>query len=468
MSHNQFTKDIDYDHDVIIIGGGVVGLACAVGLERRGITNVCVYEKARSLKPIGAALSLYPNGYSAIKELLSPKTFANMKASCVPNQCDMVKDSKGEVIEIKTRNKMKIGRQLPDYIVRYIFHEYMWKELPENIIRLGCVLKSFSVNDATGLVKVRVTKRDGSGTEEKTCRVLIGADGIRSEVRKQLFGNRLFVYHGCMAFRAVVDMSALDGVECPPAGVSTTYLGKEKGKTFTFRETAKDVITIIGTNAMDMPTFSSTDKEKKKKLQNTFKKFPTEVRRLCANVLSSMIHEDGIYSINPEERWSKGPVVIVGDAAHAMPPALEQGANTGLEDACELVHALVPLLSQKGTEDGSANSFIASQIQIFETLEQFWKKRIDRVKEIYDRSDTTNRQKNKISAKEKIGDVYAFCDLDQDFLKRLYDWKPSYLATNVGIRQQILGLFHGRFLDQFRLSHERPPRKNKNPFGLAA
>jgi len=95
-------------------------------------------------------------------------------------------------------------------------------------------------------VKVRVKSRHDEQVQEKTCRVLVGAGGVHSTLRTQLFGEKELQYHGKLMFRAVMNIQDLDAeiCRCPPAGISVAYQGDEKGKLFVFRKTARDIMTI--------------------------------------------------------------------------------------------------------------------------------------------------------------------------------------------------------------------------------
>lgn len=61
-------------------------------------------------------------------------------------------------------------------------------------------------------------------------------------------------------------------------------------------------------------------------------------------VPATAIHENSVFDVDFFGNWSTGGVVLVGDAAHAMTPALGQGGNVELEDALELASILSPLL----------------------------------------------------------------------------------------------------------------------------
>lgn len=68
--------------DVIIIGGGISGMATAASLCRRGVTNILILEKASALRPVGAAIGLFPNGLAALGQI-SPATLARVLSSAI-------------------------------------------------------------------------------------------------------------------------------------------------------------------------------------------------------------------------------------------------------------------------------------------------------------------------------------------------------------------------------------------------
>merc|ERR1712003_314840 len=116
---------------------------------------------------------------------------------------------------------------------------------------------------------------------------------------------------------------------------------------------------------------------------------------LSIGCLPSALYENAVYDIQVEERWSDGPVVLIGDAAHAMTPGMGQGANQGLEDACELANLLAPALLLLPAS--AANS--SDDEDVSHVLERFWRGRIDRVKKIHAASKARTESVNRSSAK---------------------------------------------------------------------
>jgi len=390
-------------------------MACAAALARKGVKRIKIYERAQTLQKVGAAIGLFPNGLAAL-EAISPTVTEKVHGSEVPISILRVKSSlDGSVIS--ESNTATSTRVAPKFLVWYLLQEYLCDDLPEGVLSLGHVLESFSAdrNDSGEMVRVRVSNRSDETVETKTCRVLIGADGIKSIVRNQLFGERELMYHGKMMFRGVMDLDQIETGICPPTGESVGYQGDEKGKLFAFRETAKGILTVTAMSMFETPDLIEEKIARKERLKKLFSTYPSDVEHIIDRLPPSALIENAVHDIEVEEKWSEGPVLLIGDAAHAMTPGLGQGANQGLEDACELANVLAPfLLAEKQKQGGN------SLRDVSDVLEFFWRSRIERVKEIHAASRAMSASANKSSAKNSVklrkGD---------SFQDAVYGWKPS-------------------------------------------
>ena len=90
----------EHVYDVVIVGGAIAGLACAVGLIQRGVTNVLVLDKASKMQPVGASIALFSNGIKAL-EYLSPDVADKVKASCIPIETMILQELEGNVLHEK-------------------------------------------------------------------------------------------------------------------------------------------------------------------------------------------------------------------------------------------------------------------------------------------------------------------------------------------------------------------------------
>jgi salicylate hydroxylase len=390
-------------------------VATAAALHQRGVKNIAVFEKALSLEPVGAAIGLFPNGLRAL-QAISPTAHTKVADCCIENRINRIYGLDGSLV--REIDSSKGDRVSPAFLVWYLLQQFLAEDLEPGVLQLGHGLESFAVDESTGLVKVRVKSRHDEQVQEKTCRVLIGADGIHSTVRTQLFGEKELHYHGKLMFRAVMNIEELDAemCKCPPAGISIAYQGEEKGKLFAFRETAKDIMTITAMAAFETPELMDTDQEKRERLKKLFQDYPENVQHIMDRLAGSALYENAVYDIPVLEEWSKGPVILLGDAAHAMTPGMGQGANQGLEDACELAHDLASFFSN-GDSSTQDTATIIPQL-----LQGFWSRRVERVKPIHTMSRNMTQRVNESSKTTGI----PLGQKPPPSTKDIYDWKPSF------------------------------------------
>mmetsp|Transcript_20546 Transcript_20546/g.56720 ORF Transcript_20546/g.56720 Transcript_20546/m.56720 type:complete len:201 (+) Transcript_20546:631-1233(+) len=196
-------------------------------------------------------------------------------------------------------------------------------------------------------------------------------------------------------------MNSLDQGICPATGISKAYSGDEKGKLFAFRETSKadgGIMTITSMAVFETPVFMPTADARKERIQKVFEAYPKDVHHILDRVQSSSIYENAVYDIQVLDEWSKGPVVLIGDSSHACTPGMGQGANLGLEDACELAYSLSQLILKPESNGNDLEP--ASTIP--ELLDNFWKSRMERVKLIHQTSSERTMQVNQSNQKTRI------------------------------------------------------------------
>lgn len=299
----------------IIIGGGIAGLATAVGLRKKNI-EVAVYESAPEFKPVGAGILLAPNGLEALKRI-EPALLAEVQQRGNPIEQMKIMDYKGRVLN---------GSTFKEGMRSYAIHrselvDVLRKFLPAEMLHTDKKLKGFSELDQS----IEANFMDGT---QAVGDLLVGTDGIGSQVRNQLLGELPYRYTGQTCWRGIVSFQL-------PEAYRNTFVevwGKARGLRVGFGAVSQDKVYFFATyftpaNGKDDP------QNLKATLQTIYKDFPPIVSQLINATPTNAILRNDIYDLVPHDQWFKGKVVLVGDAAHATTPNMGQGGNQALESA---------------------------------------------------------------------------------------------------------------------------------------
>jgi salicylate hydroxylase len=193
--------------DVAIIGAGPGGLAAAHALLLRGL-SVKVFERARELRLIGAALGLFPNAYKAL-EAINPELCLQVLNVGVEPSEQILQNSKGDILfhglPPFSGLKAKYGHPF-QWIGWFRLQSILQDALPADIISLDHYCTSFTQNSDSVSVHFK-------GQDSVEAGLLVGADGINSVVRQLLLNDGSPRYMDTMSWRAVVQ--DMDGV-CSP------------------------------------------------------------------------------------------------------------------------------------------------------------------------------------------------------------------------------------------------------------
>jgi salicylate hydroxylase len=311
---------------VAIIGAGLGGLAAALALRKQGI-NVQIYEKARAFRPVGAGLSLFPNGLNSL-DALAPGIAESLKSAGSECRVVNVKQSSGEIV---MQNPVSLAEKYgqPMLNIRWSrLQEILASTVPSDIINLDCLCTNFEQNE--NCVNVYF---DNGKTEQVD--LLIGADGVNSTVRQILIQDGSPRYAGRLSWRAIIQYKheALLNNE-------VTILASKVGKIFTFIDVGEGYIFWSAGALTADCTLSQTAIDVKARVLEEFAGWTEPIQSIVEATNAKDILERPIWDRPPLPSWSNNRVTLLGDAAHPMVPSLGQGANTAFEDAYELAECL--------------------------------------------------------------------------------------------------------------------------------
>lgn len=307
---------------VAVIGAGVGGLCAAIALRRRGIEAV-VYERAEMLGDVGAGLLVWANAVRVLKEL--GVADAVLRDGSVV-QHGQVRTSDGRVLAVSAPGELEKTFGLPSVAIhRAALHRALMEALPADAVQLGAACESVCQDD-NGATAVFA---DGRRVRAD---VVVGADGIRSVVRRHFFPDATPRYAGYVAWRGAV--ATRDEVAL---GLTSESWGR--GNRFGILRLDADRVYWFATANREAGR-KRTPSEHREDLLGIFGGWHHPVRHLLEGTAPEAILYNDLCDLAPMQRWSAGRITLLGDAAHATTPNMGQGACMAIESAYVLAESL--------------------------------------------------------------------------------------------------------------------------------
>src|SRR6267378_4498184 len=303
----------------LIAGAGIGGLATGIALRRAGL-EVRLFERSREMREIGAGLMIWPNGSRALQAL-----GVEVRAMTIDRLS--LRNSRGrQLMEAPVRAiSARFGSNVA-VVHRGDLQSALVKSLGREVLSLGAEVRGF--DDAGAQVEVKL--QDGTSDAGD---LLIGADGLRSTVRRQLLADGDPVYLGASIWRGMVSS---EGLSLKP-GFGVNWIGR--GSEFLAFHLADHRIYWAGVTIETGGEKAGPGGHKQDALER-FATWEEDIPALIAATEPAAILRNDMYDRPPSRRWSKGRVSLVGDAAHPMTPNQGQGACQALEDAVALGESL--------------------------------------------------------------------------------------------------------------------------------
>lgn len=305
----------------IVVGGGIAGPVAALALRRAGIEATVHESHATTADGVGGALGVAPNGRAALNLVGLDRVGAPMNAIVLQNHNGRTITEIRQPMQFSWR--ADLYRRLYDLALHQGVEVHHGHELAD------------ARESATG---IRAVFADGTTSDEAD--ILIGADGLRSTVRRLIDPQAPQPrYSGLLGFGARVD-----GAGLPPTG-DRMYMTFGRRAFFGY-QTFEDGTGVWFAN---LPHPHLTWKEVRQTANEEW------LRRLgeafaqdtvpALDLLRRTPPEDLITSGPMEDlphvpHWHRGRMVLVGDSAHATSPSSGQGASLAAESAVELARAL--------------------------------------------------------------------------------------------------------------------------------
>lgn len=299
-----------------IVGGGIGGLAAAIALRNVGV-EAHVYEQAPELKEIGAGLALWANGVKALRHLGVGDEVAAVTSPLHVTGTRTASNPRIDLIELQPVHD-RVGA------VSVAMHR---AELLEILLN-ACDVDTVHANKQVRQVEQasgRVTTHFSDGTLA-SADVLIAADGVASSVRQLLTGARP-AYAGYSTYRSVIN-DFDPGPEWPRRGIIRTL---SHGEYFGLGELAPGRYLWFLTKNRPLPEPEPGDR--KTTVGNLVASWAPPIGSIIDATPEESILLHPVYKLRPLKTWRFGRIVLLGDAAHPIQPALGMGASLAIEDA---------------------------------------------------------------------------------------------------------------------------------------
>ncbi len=306
------------DRDVLVVGSGLAGLSAAAMLQESGF-DVEVVERAEALQAAGAGLTLHPNARAALGPL-----DAVLAPHAAEIRQQIVEDHDGVRSELRWDAVWSDGR-LPLCIARSVLAEQLSAQLAPGTV-------TFSTHPVAVTQRADAVDVELSDGRVASCRIAIGADGIRSWVRRQVVDPEAEPrYLGQVYWRTVAPATgAMAFTDWHVWRSGRHYAGGlpvGHGRAHFFLQMA----------APEVP--AATGAESRRLFERAASEFPARLREIAEGIRDEPLHFTAASTL-AAARCVVGRVGLVGDAAHALTPASTQGGAMAIEDARVLTEEL--------------------------------------------------------------------------------------------------------------------------------
>jgi salicylate hydroxylase len=391
--------------DVLIAGAGVGGLTAALALLQRGF-DVDIYEQAAEPRELGAGIQIAANGSRVLIALGLAERLRPLVCEAAAKEVRIWNTGQTwKLFDLGLDSLKRFGA--PYWMVHRadlhrVLHEAVI-ELKPGAIHLGARCTGFRQEGD----RVELLLEEGAADGD----LLIGADGVHSCLRAQMFNSPKAHFTGVMAWRGLAPMDRLRPELRRPVG--TNWVGPG-GHVITYPVRGHALLNFVGLSENDTWTGESwTEAGTTAECAAEFQGWHPLIHEMIQAL--DVPYRWALVGREPLDRWTQGRVTLLGDACHPTLPLLAQGANMAIEDGLILARCL-----ERFSDDVDL---------ALETYERLRKDRTTAV--VHGSAANVRRFHNAALADPDLAAGYVEREWEPEKVRRRYDWLFEYDATQL-------------------------------------
>ena len=313
---------------IAVVGAGLGGTAAAALLQRAGF-NVKLYEQAPGFSRLGAGIHVGPNVMKIMRKIGIEDALNAM--GCHPDYWYSRDGLTSEVIARIPLGDYALKHYGASYLTvhRGDFHALLTEAVTGGVLEFNKRLTS--IDDRGDVVELKFA--DGTSAQAD---IVIGADGINSRIRETLLGAEPPKYTGYIAHRAVFPIERVKGFthdRCCKWWTDDRHM-------MVYFDTGKldEIYYVTGVPEPTWDLSKSWLPSSRDEMRAAFDGWHPGVQSLIEGTVE--VTKWPLLERDPLPLWSRGRLVLLGDACHPMKPHMAQGAAMAIEDGAMLARCL--------------------------------------------------------------------------------------------------------------------------------
>ena len=318
---------------IAIVGAGIGGLAAGIALHRAGYA-VEIFEQAAAIGEVGAGLSLTPNAMKALAWL-----------GVEPAVRPLADEPPQQITRHYASGELLVSFDRSDTVARWgaPYLQIHRADLHAVLLRHFVTHCAGKVHTGRRLISLKespaAAELSFASGETLRAQAVIGADGLKSVVRRALFGDDAPRFERFVAWRGLVPRERLGALKLSPGSAVFAGPGRLFVRYPVRHGALMNFVAFARVETWAGESWSQTGEVAEPRA--VLADFHPEVHAILDAAPGGRCHKWGLFARDPLPSWTRGVATLLGDAAHPMLPWFGQGAASALEDAVVIGRCLL-------------------------------------------------------------------------------------------------------------------------------